>query len=85
MWDCCSVWKGAFHESYLRIRIIAFVIGGFVWDVLTAPDPPLPLYFFSVNNIIMCTEVSFNKGFCCRKTGQLTSVGWCLYDTGGRW
>ena len=38
---------------------LPFVIGGFVWDVLAVPDPPLVLYFFSVNYIMVCLEVSF--------------------------
>ena len=59
---------------------LPFVIGGFVLDVLAVPDPPLLFYFFSVNNIMICSEVPFSY---CRETGQLTCVGWCLYDRGG--
>ena len=54
---------------------LLLVIGRFVWDVLAVPDPPLLLlYFFSLNNIIICLEISFSQGLGCRETGQLTSV-----------
>ena len=57
------------------LQSLLFVIGRFVWYVLPVSDPPLLLIFFSVNIIIVCLEVSFGKGLCCRQTGQLTSVG----------
>ena len=41
-------------------QLLLFVIGGFVRDVLAVPDPPLLLYFFSVNNIMIYSEVSFS-------------------------
>ena len=34
--------------------------GGFVWDVVTVPDPPLLLYFSSVNNNMVFSELSFS-------------------------
>ena len=52
-------------------QLLLFVIGGFVRDVLAVPDPPLLLYFFSVNNIMIYSEVSFSQWLCCRATGQL--------------
>ena len=38
---------------------LVFVIEGFVWDVLAVPDPPLPI-FFSLNNIMVFSEVPFS-------------------------
>ena len=62
-------------------QLLPFVIGGFVLNVLANPDSPFLLYFFSVNNIVIFSEVS--SSLCCRETGQMTCVGWCLYDRGG--
>ena len=41
-------------------QLLPFVIRGFFWDVLAVPDPPLLLYFFSVNNIMSYSEVSLS-------------------------
>ena len=49
-----------FYDYHLLISVVVFVIGGFVWYVLAAPYPPLFLYFFIVNNIIICSEISFS-------------------------
>ena len=48
------------YHIYYGFQSLPFVRRGFVWDVLAVPDPPLLLYFFSVNNIIICSEVSFS-------------------------
>ena len=42
-----------------RFQSLSFVIGRFVLNVLAVPDPPLLSYFFSVNSIMVCSEVSF--------------------------
>ena len=58
------------------------VIGGFIFDVLAVLYPPLPLsYFYSVKNYHYLFGNVFQLGLVCRETGQLTSVGWFLYDT----
>ena len=75
--------KKLFMITIYGFQSLDFVIGEFAWYVLAAPDLPLLLYFFSVNSILICSEVSFSWGLCCTEPGQLTSVGWCLYDTGG--
>ena len=67
----------------LLLCTIIFTIGGFVWGVLALPDPHLLLYFFSVNDIMICSKVSFRYGLCCKETGELICVGCCLYNTGG--
>ena len=54
-----NVSKVASYDNYL-FQSLLFVIGGFFWYVLAVPDPPLVLYFFSVNNVIVCSEVSFS-------------------------
>ena len=72
-----------FVTTIYRFQSLPFILGWFVWDVLAVPYPPVLLYVFSVNNIMICSEVSFSWGLCCRKTGQLTCIDWCLYDTGG--
>ena len=43
-----------------RFQSQPFVIGVLVWDVLAVPDPPVLLYYFSVNNIMVCSKVSFS-------------------------
>ena len=49
--------KELFMINIYRFQLLFFVIGKFVWDVLAVPNPPLLLYFFSVNNIMMCSEI----------------------------
>ena len=77
--------KELFMINIYGFQSLLCEIGGFVWDVLAVPDPPLVIYSFSINNIIVCSKVSFSKGLCCRETSQLTDVCWCLYDTHGCW
>ena len=48
-----------FMTTIYGFQLLLFVIGRFVWDVLAIPDPPLLLYVFRVNNIMICLEVSF--------------------------
>ena len=52
--------KELFMITIYLFQSLLFVIGGFVWYVLAAPYPPLFLYFFIVNNIIICSEISFS-------------------------
>ena len=52
-----NVSKVAFNNNYLFYSLL-FAIGGFAWYDLAAPDP-LPC-FLTVNNIIVCSEVSFS-------------------------
>ena len=52
--------KELFMITIYWFQSLLFVIGGFVWYVLAAPYPPLFLYFFIVNNIIICSEISFS-------------------------
>ena len=52
--------KELFMITIYGFQLLLFVIGGFVRDVLAVPDPPLLLYFFSVNNIMIYSEVSFS-------------------------
>ena len=66
-----------------KFQSLPLVIGGFVWGILAVPDPPLLLYFFSVNDIMVCSEVFFSEGLCCRETGQLIYICWFLYDMDG--
>ena len=77
--------KELFMTTFYGFQSLFLVIGGIVWDVLAAPDPPPFLYFFSVNNIMTCSEVSLSQSLSCREARQLTYVGWCLYDRGGCW
>ena len=42
-----------------KFQSLPLVIWGFVWGVLAVPDPPLLLYFFSVNDMV-CSEVFFS-------------------------
>ena len=60
--------KELFLITIYGFQLLLFVIGGFVCYVLAVPDPPLPLYFVSVNNIIICSEISFHQSLCCRET-----------------
>ena len=46
--------KELFMISIYGFQSLLCVIGGFVWDVLAVPPPPLVLCFSSVNNIIVC-------------------------------
>ena len=46
--------KELFMRALYGFQSLLFVIGGFVWDVLAVPVPPLLLYFFSVSNIMIC-------------------------------
>ena len=41
------------------VQLLPLLLGGFVWHALAVPHPPLVLYFFSVNNIMICSKVSF--------------------------
>ena len=45
-----------FMTTIFGFQSLPFVIEGLVWDVLAVPDQPLPLYFFSANNIMICSE-----------------------------
>ena len=52
-----------FHDNFLRIPVVAFwEIGEKLSRICLefVPNPPLPLYFFNVNNIIICLEVYFS-------------------------
>ena len=46
--------------TFYGFQSLLFLIGGFVWYVLAVSDPPLVLYFFTVNNVIIFSEVSFS-------------------------
>ena len=52
--------KELFMITTYLFQSLLSVIEGFVWYVLAAPYPPLFLYFFIVNNIIICSEISFS-------------------------
>ena len=52
--------KKLFMRTIYGFQSLLFVIGGFVWIVLAVPDPPFLLYFFSVSNIMICSELSFS-------------------------
>ena len=52
--------KELFMITIYGFQSLLFVIGGYVWCVLVVTDPSLLLYFFSVNKIIVCSEVSFS-------------------------
>ena len=52
--------KELFMVTFYGFQSLLFLIGGFVWYVLAVPDPPLVLYFSTVNNVIICSEVSFS-------------------------
>ena len=52
--------KELFMITFYGFQSLLFLIGRFVWYVLAVPDPPLALYFFTVNNVIICSEVSFS-------------------------
>ena len=52
--------KELFMITTYLFQSLVFVIGGFVGYVLTTPYPLLFLYFFIVNNIIVCSEISFS-------------------------
>ena len=52
--------KELFMTTIYGFQSLPFVIEEFVWDVLAVPDPPLLLYSFSVNYIMICSEVSFS-------------------------
>ena len=54
-----SGWE-LFMTTIYGFQLLLFIIGGFVWDVLAVPDLPLPLYFYSVNNTMICSKVSFS-------------------------
>ena len=75
--------EGAFYDYYLLIPVIAFGNRGICLVCFSSPIFTSFLCFLIVNNIIICSEIYFSLGLCCRETGQLTSIGWCLYDTGG--
>ena len=55
--------KDVFMTSVYGFKSLLFVIGGFVWYVLAVIVPPLILYHFSVNNTIICSEVSFSRDY----------------------
>ena len=52
--------KELFMRALYGFQSLLFVIGGFVWDVLAVPVPPLLLHFFSLSNIMICLELSFS-------------------------
>ena len=68
--------------NHLRISVIGFCNRGICLGVLAVPDPPHLLYFFNVDNVMICSKVFFSYSLCCRETSQLNSVGWSLYDRG---
>ena len=74
--------KELYMTTIYVFQSLPFVMGGSVWDILAVPGPPPLLFSFRVNNIVICSKVSFCQGLCCSKTGKLTRVGWGLYDTG---
>ena len=51
--------KELFMITTYLFQSLLFVIGIFVWYVLAAPYPPLFILFI-VNNIIVCSEISFS-------------------------
>ena len=77
IWNCCNVWKGAFYDNHLRIPVVAFCNRGICLVCFSSPRSASSFVFFSVNNIIVCSEVSFSW--------VLTRIGWCLYNKGGFW
>ena len=50
--------KELFIITIYWFQSLLFVIGGFVWYILAVPYPPRFLYFFTVNNIKFCSEIS---------------------------
>ena len=52
--------KKLFMRTIYGFQSLLSVIGGFAWNVLAVPDPPLLLNFFSVTNIMICLELSFS-------------------------
>ena len=50
--------KELFIITIYWFQTLLFVIGGFVWYILAVPYPPRFLYFFTVNNIKFCSEIS---------------------------
>ena len=71
--------KGLFMITIYGFQPFLFLIGVFFWYVLAVLDPPLTLYFFPVNNIIICSEVSFSSGLCCEKpVNWLALAGVCV-------
>ena len=48
-----------FMTTIYGFQSLPFAIGGFIWDLIAVPDPPLLLYFF-VNSVMIYSEVSFS-------------------------
>ena len=59
-WDCCNVWKGAFYDYYLLIPVVAFCNRGICLVFFSSPRSTSSFISFIVNNIIICSEVSFS-------------------------
>ena len=49
-----------FMITIFWFQSLLFIIGRFVWYVLAVPDSPLLLCSFIVNNIMICSEISFS-------------------------
>ena len=52
--------KKLFMITIYGFHLLLFVIGEFVWYVLAVPDPLFFYIFFSVNKVMVCSEVSFS-------------------------
>ena len=49
-----------FMTTFYIFQSLPFAIEPFIWNVLAVTDPPFPLHFFTVDNIMVCSEVPFS-------------------------
>ena len=59
IWNCSNIWKGAFCENYLRISVAVFCNKWFCLGCFSSPRSTSSFIFFSVNNVMICSEESF--------------------------
>ena len=60
IWDCCNVCRGTFYDNYLRNPVVAFCNRGVRLGCFSSPRSTSSFIFFSANNIMVCSVVSFS-------------------------